>query len=97
MVAKEGGKFTAEWREDSYLQRYSDTGQVVSLRGSCGITRAGVRRLMKNVPEKLRPSSEHFTTLRLWNFQAHHSLRAKAATNSFAHERGVVQWDEVRV
>jgi hypothetical protein len=94
LVSKEGVRYKAEWREDSWLQRHFDTGGTVSLRGTSGITKAGLRRY-KNLSESERPSVEHYTTIRLHDYQAHHIQRSKSLTNSFAVQRCVMQWDEV--
>ena len=39
--------------------------------------------------------AEHYTTIRLHDYQAHHIQRSKSLTNSFAVQRCSIQWDEV--
>ena len=94
LVSKEGGRYKAEWREDTWMQRHEDTGKTLSLRGTSGVTKAGLRRL-KNMSDEQRPAHEHYTTIRLHDYQAHHIQRSKSLTNSFAVQRCTLQWDEV--
>lgn len=94
IISKVGGKYTAEWREDTYLQRHADTGVTVSLRGVVGMNMGFKRRLMR-VPNAHTPATEHFTTVRLHDYQAHHIQRSKSLTNTFVKERCLLQWDEV--
>jgi len=96
LVSKEKGVYTAEWRNDTRLQQYEDTGGVLSLRGTAGVTKAGLRRL-KQLPEGEKPAQEHFTTIRAHAYQAHHIQRANALVNTFAIKRSVIQWDEVTI
>ena len=50
--SKEKGVYLADWRLDSYLDRFHTTGRILSLRGTVGVNNAGKRRYLKNVPEK---------------------------------------------
>ena len=93
---KAKGRIVAEWRHDAWLQRHMDTGGTLSLRGTAGATRAGLRRL-KKLPEGEKPKGEHYTTIRLHDYQAHHIQRAKSLTNSFAVKRCMIQWDEATI
>ena len=70
LVSKEKGKYRAKWREDTWLARHVDAGGTLSLRGTVGVTKGGVRRL-ENLPVGQRPSIEHFTTVRNHDYQAH--------------------------
>ena len=68
----------------------------MSLRGgTVGINKAGQRRYLKQIPVLQRPPGEHYTTIRLHDYQAHHIQRTKALTNSFAQSRCTLAWDEV--
>lgn len=93
LVSKDKGRYTAEWRQDTYQQRHTDTGRTLSLRGTAGVTNAGLRRL-KQLPESERPATEHPGTIRRHDYQVHHIQRAKSLTNSFAVKRCMLQWDE---
>ena len=95
LVSKEKGVYADWWREDTYLQRHEDTGQTLSLRGTVGVTRAGLRRL-KALPDEQKPAVEHWTTIRLHDYQAHEIQRTKALANTFSVKRCALQWDEVR-
>ena len=44
-MSKEKGKYRAKWREDTWLARHVDSGGTLSLRGTVGVTKGGVRRL----------------------------------------------------
>ena len=57
LVSKEKGKYRAKWREDTWLARHVDSGGTLSLRGTVGVTKGGVRRL-ENLPVGQRPSIE---------------------------------------
>ena len=93
-TSKENGRYTAEWRKDTYLQGHYDTGaKPVSLRGTVAVTKAGLRR-DKQLLEGQKPAQEHYTTIRNHAYEVHHIQRAKALTNSFAVKRSALQWDE---
>ena len=94
LQSKEGTRYIAEWRDDTYEQRHFDTGRTLSLRGTVGCTKAGLRRL-KKLPDGQKPKIEHFVTVRRHDYQAHHIQRNKSLTNSFAVQRCLLQWDEV--
>ena len=94
LVSKEKGCYTVEWREASYLTRHFDAGVTLSLRGTSGVTKGGLRRLT-SLPESERPKVEHFTTLRLHDQQVHLVYRSKALANSFSRNRCNLQSDEV--
>ena len=94
LVSKEDGRYSAEWRLDTWKQRHEDAGRTVSLRGAVGVTVAGLRRL-KSLPKSEVPAYEHPTTVRLHDYQAHQIQRSKALANTFAIKRCALQWDEV--
>ena len=93
--SKTKGHYRSDWRSDTWLQRHFDTGRTVSLRGTAGITRAGARRFLKNIPKAQRPPGECAGTIRIHDYQVNFIQRSKALTNSFAVSRNVLQWDEV--
>jgi hypothetical protein len=95
LVSKENGRYSAEWRTNTWLQRHEDTGQTLSLRGTAGVTMAGLRRL-QNLPAHEVPKYEHPTTIRLHDLQAHQIQRSKALANTFTIKRCALQWDEVK-
>ena len=96
LVSKEGVRYRADWREDTRSQQFKDTGNILSLRGTAGVTTAGLRRL-KNLPEGERPGTEHYGTIRRHAYEEHYIQRAKALTNTFAIKRCVLQWDEATI
>ena len=59
--SKNGTRYLAEWRQDTQMQQFTDTGGVLSLRGTAGVTKAGLRRL-KQLPHSERPDIVRFTT-----------------------------------
>jgi hypothetical protein len=89
-------RYRADWRDDTLTEQFFDTGGILSLRGTSGATKAGIRRL-KKLPEAERPDTEHFGTIRRHAYEAHYIQRAKALTNTFAIKRSVVQWDEATI
>ena len=94
LMSKEDGRYSAEWRLDTWKQRHEDAGRTISLRGAVGVTKAGLRRL-KSLPKSEVPAYEHPTTVRLHDYQAHQIQRSKALANTFAIKRCALQWDEV--
>ena len=94
LMSKEGGRYSAEWRGDTWLIRHEDAGKTLSLRGTVGMTKAGLRRL-KSLPANEMPAYEHPTTVRLHDYQAHQIQRSKALANTFVIKRCALQWDEV--
>ena len=92
---KAKGRYVAAWRKETRKMMHDATGKTLSLRGTAGANRAGAQRYLKKVPEAQRPSQEHYTTIRLHQYQAHHIQRSKSLLHSFSRNRCVVQWDEV--
>lgn len=99
LVSKANGRYTADWIEGTIAVRFDDAGGILPLRGTIGVGKGEDRRYEK-LPESERPllpQREHFTTLRMHNYQAHAIQRAKALTNTFSLQRSVVQWDEATI
>ena len=76
LVSKEGVRYRTDWRLDSHLQQFEDTGGILSLRGTAGVTKAGIRRL-KKLPESERPATELYGTIRRQAYETHYIQRAK--------------------